>query len=68
MTSMYYYYALLCRIVDSVARVRVGNKVSEWFPVNVRLRHGSVMSLWLFNVYTDGVVREVNARVLGKAP
>ena len=25
-----------------------------------------MMSLWLFNVYMDGVVREVNVRVLGK--
>ena len=24
------------------------------------------MSLWMFNVYMDGVVREVNVRVLGK--
>ena len=24
------------------------------------------MSPWLFNVYTDGVVREVNVRMLGK--
>ena len=24
------------------------------------------MSSWLFNVYMDGVVREVNVRVLGK--
>ena len=39
------------------------------FPVNVGLRQGCVMSPWLFNVYnvyTDGVVREVNVRVLGK--
>ena len=43
--------------VDSRACVRVGNDVSEWFPVNVR---------WLLNVYMDGVVREVNVRVLGK--
>ena len=35
-------------------------------PVNVRLLQGCVMSQWLFNVYMDGVVREVNARVLGK--
>ena len=40
--------------------------VSEWFPVNVGLRHGCVLSPWLFNVYMDGVVREVNVRVLGK--
>ena len=46
--------------------IRVGNDVSEWFPVNVGLRQGCVTSPWLFNVYMDGVVREVNARVLGK--
>ena len=52
--------------VDSRACVRVGNDVSEWFPVNVGLRQGCVISPWLFNVYMDGVVREVNVRVLGK--
>ena len=52
--------------VDSRACIRVGNDVSEWFPVNVGLRQGCVMSPWLFNVYMDGVVREVNVRVLGK--
>ena len=40
--------------------------MSEWFPVNVGLRQGCVMSPWWFNVYIGGVVREVNARVLGK--
>ena len=40
--------------------------MSEWFPVNVGLRQGCVMSSWLFNVYMDGVVREVNVRVGGK--
>ena len=38
--------------------------MSEWFPVNVGLRQGCVMSPWLFNVYMDGVVREVNVKVL----
>ena len=52
--------------VDSKACVRVGNDVSEWFPVNVGLRQGCVTSPWLVNVYMDGVVREVNVRVLGK--
>ncbi len=37
--------------------------VSVWFEVNVGLQQGCVMSPWLFNVYMDGVVREVNARV-----
>ena len=39
----YYYYYYYC--------VRVGNDVSEWFPVNVGLIQGCVMSPWLFNVY-----------------
>ena len=42
------------------------NDVSEWFPVNVGLRQCCVKSPWLFNVYMDGVVREVNVRVLVK--
>ena len=52
--------------VDSRACVRMGNDVSEWFPVNVGLRQGCVMSPWLFNVYMVLVVRELNVRVLGK--
>lgn len=50
----------------SKACVRIGNEVSDWFPVRVGLRQGCVMSPWLFNLYVDGVVREVNARVLGR--
>ena len=50
----------------SKACVRVGNEVSEWFPVREGLRQGCVMSPWLFNLYIDGVVREVNARALGR--
>ncbi len=42
-----------------------GNGVSDWFPVRVDLQQGCVMSPWLFNIYMDGVVREVNARMLG---
>ena len=44
----------------------MGNDASKWFPVNVGLRQGCVMSPWLVNVYMDGVVREVNVRMLGK--
>ena len=53
-------------IVDSRECVQVGNDASEWFPVNVGLRQGCVMSPWLFIVYMDGVVRELNVRVLVK--
>ena len=47
-------------------RIHNYTDVSEWFPVNVGLRQGYVMSPWLFNAYMDGVVQEVNVRVLGK--
>ena len=45
---------------DTRACVRVGNDTSGCFPVNVGMQQGCVMSPWLFNVYVDGVVREVN--------
>ena len=48
--------------LDSKVCVRVGNCVSEWFPVNVGLIQVCVMSPWLFN----GVFREVNVTVLMK--
>ena len=41
--------------IDSRTCVRVGMDVSEYFPVNVGLRQGCVMSPWLFNVCIDGV-------------
>ena len=47
---------------NSRACVRVGNDVSDWFPVNIGLSLGCVMSPWLCNVYSEGVVREVNLR------
>ena len=37
--------------------------MSESFPVNVGLGQGWVMSPRLFNVYMDGVVRDVHVRV-----
>ena len=39
--------------------------MSQWFPVNVGLRQGCVMSPWLFNLYMDGVVRAVKLGCLG---
>ena len=36
------------------------------FPVGVGLRRGCVMSPWLFDVYIDGVVLDVNVGVVGR--
>ena len=52
--------------VDSRACVQVGNDVSKWIPVNVRLRQGCVMSPWMFNVYVDALLRKVNVWGVGK--
>ena len=52
--------------INSKACVKIGNEVSEWFSVNVVVRQVCVMSPWLFNLYINGVVREVQARTLGK--
>ena len=43
--------------------MRVGNQKSDSFQVKEGLRQGCVMSPWLFNVFMDGVVREVNIKV-----
>jgi hypothetical protein len=44
---------------ESYACVRVGEIKSDWFAVNEGLRQGCVMSPWLFNIYMDGVMREM---------
>ena len=48
----------------SESRECVGGEfgMCEWFYVKVGLRQGCAMSPWLFNVYMDGIVREVNAK------
>ena len=47
------------------ARVRVGNMVSDSFVVKMGLRQGCVMSPWMFNMFMNGVVREVYSRIKG---
>ncbi len=47
--------------------VRVGNDMSDWFPVKMGLHQGCVMSPWLFNVDRDGVVRQINAGLSGRS-
>lgn len=37
-----------------------------WFPVKVGLRRGCGMTPWQFILYKDGVVRVVNACVVGR--
>lgn len=39
--------------------------MSEWFDVKVGMKQGCTMSLQLFNLYMDGMVREVNVKNFG---
>ena len=50
----------------SRACVRLGSRVGENFEVRRGLRQGCVMSLWLFNIFFDKVLRQVNERSMGK--
>ena len=52
--------------IDSLACVRVKWGESERFRINSRVRLGCIMSPWLFNVYTDGVMKEVKMGMGGK--
>ncbi len=45
------------------ACVRINGETSEHFEMKVGLRRGCVMSPWLFNIYMDGVMREVKGKV-----
>ena len=47
--------------------MRVGGIESEWFRIWIGLRQGCVMSPW-FNMYTEGVVRDVKVRVMERGP
>ena len=41
------------------ACVRVKGGECEWFMIDSGVRHGCIMSPWLFNVYMDGVIKKV---------
>ncbi len=45
------------------ACVKVDGELSDSFDVGVGVRQGCVMSPWLFNIFMDGCVREVKAKV-----
>ena len=46
----------------SEACVRVCREEGEWFEVGVGLRQGCVMSLWLFNLFMDVVMKKVREK------
>ena len=49
--------------VDGSACVIVKGGEREWFRIDSGMRQGCIMSSWLFNVYMDGIVKEVKMRM-----
>ena len=45
--------------VDSSACVRIKGGENEHFTIDSGVRQGCIMCLWLFNVYMDGVRKEL---------
>ncbi len=43
--------------------VKISGQTREYFEIKMGLRQGCVMSPWLFNIYRDGVMREMKGRV-----
>ncbi len=48
---------------EASACVKIGGETSEHFEIKGGLKQGCIMSLWLFNIYMDGVIREVKGKV-----
>ena len=44
--------------VECEARVKVGERHSEWFEVEQGVRQGCTLSLWLVNVFLNVIVKE----------
>ncbi len=45
------------------AYVKIREEASEHFEIKVGLRQGCIMSPWLFNIYMDGIMREMKGKV-----
>ena len=50
----------------SEAYVSMANKGSGMSEINVGLRQGCVMPTWLFNLHMDALMKDVNARSMGR--
>ncbi len=48
---------------EANACVKVDREFSDSFAVGVGVRQGCVMSPWLFNIFMDGWMREMKAKV-----
>ena len=57
--------AIQSMYAGSQACVCTSGKMPAWFPITQGVRQGCVKSPWLFNVFMDEIVREVNENLQG---
>ena len=43
--------------------MKLGGKLSGSFAVGVGVRQGCLMSVWLFNIFMDGILRKLKAKM-----
>ena len=48
--------------VDSSACIKVKERESEEFRIDSGMRQRCIMSPWLFNVYMEGIMKEIGRR------
>lgn len=59
-------YSLMCAGVSS--RLFINGKVSQWFERTRGVLQGSPLSPWLFNIFVDDLLEEINGRAGRDAP
>ena len=52
--------------INSLACIRVKGGESEYFRVDNGVRRECIISLWLFNIYMDAVMKEVKMEMGGR--
>ncbi len=55
--------AIMSFYKEASSCVKISGETSEHFEIKVGVRQGCVMLPWLFNIYMDGVMREVKGKV-----
>ncbi len=45
--------------------MKINGNLTDWFPVNIGLKQGCVLPPSLFNLYINGLIKEIKASGIG---